>query len=230
MALVNSWDAQGNIRLLTAQGNNVYPGSNNPLPYFGFPFVSAGLGQSTPGNAALQTALQHITGQSVPNANFDNATVDLLDQNLNLFTPDQVVRLADILKLDLSVAQQACPVDLTQLLGNSGYESGLAQWTATKPNKTYQVNAPAVNPTIVRKGTTTALRAPAGKNFVGILNSGDTDISGKLAHTVVAGAVASGTTFEVTIFANRGRLAGANTGNVLIWAPAARLEDSYRAN
>jgi len=44
MALVNSRDAQGNIRLLTAQGNSVYPGSNNPLPDFGFAFVSAGLG------------------------------------------------------------------------------------------------------------------------------------------------------------------------------------------
>ena len=103
--------------------------------------------------------------------------------------------------------------DLATILGNSGFEADLvhSQWTATKPNKTYQFNAPVVNPTIVPKGTTTAVQAPAGNNFVGILNPRDTNISGKLVHTVVAGAFAQGTTFEVTVFANRGRLAGAST-------------------
>ena len=120
------------------------------------------------------------------------------------------MRLADILKLDLSAAQQACPVDLAQVLGNSGYESGLAQWTATKPSKTYQLNAPAVNPTIVPKGTTTALKAPAGNNFIGILNPGDSDISGKPVHQAVAGSFEQGSLFQMTVFANRGRLAGAS--------------------
>jgi hypothetical protein len=39
----------------------------------------------------------------------------------------------------------------------------------------------------------------------------DQDISGKLVHTAVTGSFPQGTIFEVTIFANRGRLAGAKT-------------------
>jgi hypothetical protein len=60
MAMVNSRDEQGHIRLLTSQGN-VYPGSPNPLPYFASSFVEEGLEPDTPGNAALETVLEHIT-------------------------------------------------------------------------------------------------------------------------------------------------------------------------
>ena len=47
--------------------------------------------------------------------------------------------------------------------------------------------------------------------FIGIVNPLDQDISGKLAHTAVEGPFAPGTTFEVAVFANRGRLELANT-------------------
>ncbi|MGE4096170.1 MAG: hypothetical protein AB7G75_35660, partial [Candidatus Binatia bacterium] len=105
------------------------------------------------------------------------------------------------------------PADPESILGNSGFESDLthSQWTATKPNKTYSTSAPVVNPIIVPKGKTDSLKAPAGNNFVGILNPKDQDISGKLVHTAVAGPFPEGTVFEVTIFANRGRLAGAKS-------------------
>jgi hypothetical protein len=107
MALLNSRDAQGTVRLLTSQGN-VYPGSHNPLPYFGFPFVSAGLGLASLGNAVLETALETTTGQSVPSADFDEATLTLLDQHTTLFSPPELVRLLDILQLDFKAAAQAC--------------------------------------------------------------------------------------------------------------------------
>jgi hypothetical protein len=55
------------------------------------------------------------------------------------------------------------------------------------------------------------LQAPAGKHFIGILNPNDQDISGKLVHTAVAGSFPAGTVFQVTVWANRGRLAGAKT-------------------
>ena len=43
------------------------------------------------------------------------------------------------------------------------------------------------------------------------MNPEDDDISGKLVHTAVTGTFAQGTTFEVTVFANRGRLDTAKT-------------------
>jgi hypothetical protein len=102
MALINSRDTNGHLRLLTAQGN-VYPGSTSlaSLAYFGAAFVDAGLGPDTLGNSALRSALEAITDQPVPNANFDDATLAFFDTHINLFTPREVVRLAKILKLDI---------------------------------------------------------------------------------------------------------------------------------
>jgi hypothetical protein len=105
------------------------------------------------------------------------------------------------------------PPDFVTIPGNRGFESDLvhSQWTSTTPNKTYKLNAPVVNPVIIPKGKSNSLQAPAGKNFVGILNPKDQDISGKLVHNAVAGPFPAGTVFQVTVFANRGRLAGAKT-------------------
>lgn len=75
MARINSRDAQGNLRLLFAQGN-VYPGGT-PLENFAAAFGGT-LGENTPGNAHLRTFLRKVTGQRVSNANFDDATVNLL--------------------------------------------------------------------------------------------------------------------------------------------------------
>jgi hypothetical protein len=102
---------------------------------------------------------------------------------------------------------------VASLLSNGGFEDNPAhsQWIATKPNKIYNTKAPVVNPVIAPKGKTDSLQAPAGSNFVGILNPKDQDMSGKLVHTAVAGSSPKGTVFEVTVFANRGRLAGAKT-------------------
>src|ERR1700752_1235444 len=44
-----------------------------------------------------------------------------------------------------------------------------------------------------------------------MVNPRDTDINGKLVHQAVAQFLSAGTKFAVTIFANRGRLAGVST-------------------
>lgn len=112
-------------------------------------------------------------------------------------------------------------VDLVAVLSNSGFEDDLihSQWTATKPNKTYSTNAPIVNPYIVPKGEVVSLKASEGNNFIGILNPKDQDISGKLVHSAVAGSFPQGTVFEVTLWANRGRLTGASTSSFLSAPP-----------
>ncbi len=51
--------------------------------------------------------------------------------------------------------------------------------------------------------------APAQTHFVGVLNSGDDDINGRLVHDAVMGSFPAGTKFTVTVYGNRGRLAAA---------------------
>ncbi|MBS3114130.1 hypothetical protein J4448_03440 [Candidatus Woesearchaeota archaeon] len=102
-------------------------------------------------------------------------------------------------------------IDLTTVLGNSGFEDDLfhAQWTATKKNANYRLDAPQVNPVIIPKGATISLEVPAGNNFIGILNPNDEDINGRLVHDVVKGPFPKGTVFKLTIFGNKGRLSTA---------------------
>jgi hypothetical protein len=123
---------------------------------------------------------------------------------------------------------RAVPVDLFGVLGNAGFENDLvhSQWTVTQPNSSYQSTVP-VNPTILpldpccSNGTTLpALTAPVGNNFIGVLNPTlNEDRKGKLAHDAVANSYASGTTFEILVWGNRGRL-GSN-GNTNSTFPGA---------
>ena len=103
MALINTRDGQGQIRLLSSNTNNVYPGSlASPLPYFAYEFVSNGLGADTPGNLALDENLSAINGTEITGANFDQSALNLLDADIDsVFTPSEWVRLALILKLDV---------------------------------------------------------------------------------------------------------------------------------
>ncbi|MFZ2404896.1 MAG: hypothetical protein WAW41_07140 [Methylobacter sp.] len=103
MGLLNSRDEDGNIHLLSAQGDTVYPGTDNPNPlrYFGQRFVEAGLGADTPGNAALTRAVRDVTKKRITNASFNDATLNLLDQNINLFSADDWIKVAKALKLDI---------------------------------------------------------------------------------------------------------------------------------
>jgi hypothetical protein len=96
LALLNSRDEQGRLRLTVSQGN-VYPGGQ-PLAYFAAAFEP--LGADMPGNPTLQAILKAVTKVRLPAPNFDDVTVALLDTCQRLFSPSQVLRLARSLKLD----------------------------------------------------------------------------------------------------------------------------------
>lgn len=102
-------------------------------------------------------------------------------------------------------------IDLATILGNSGFEDDVLadQWTATKKNTNYRLDAPELDPVIVPKGENDPLEAPAGDRFIGVLNPGDDDINGRLVHDAVEGPFRSGPEFTITLFGNRGRLSGA---------------------
>ena len=122
----------------------------------------------------------------------------------------------------------AAVIDLTTVFSNSSYESGTTAWTATKPNANYQSLGTnfGVNPTILpldpccSNGTTLPqLTAPVGSNFIGVLNPDDADLAGKLAHTAVSGTFLSTDTYQVTVWANLGRLGDGNTNSIFTSAP-----------
>ena len=104
-------------------------------------------------------------------------------------------------------------VDLGEVLENSGFEEDLehSQWTATVKSTRYRAEAPVVNPVIVPKNASMPLEAPSGDHFIGVENPDGDDINGRLVHDAVAGVFAPGTVFEVTVWANRGRLNTAST-------------------
>lgn len=95
MALLNSRDTNGNIRLTTSQGN-VYPGGTE-LANFATAFGP--LGADTPGNATMQAMLKRITNLPMTGANFSDATVSTLDQNIKYFSATDWVTIARSLKL-----------------------------------------------------------------------------------------------------------------------------------
>ena len=108
----------------------------------------------------------------------------------------------------------ADPIDISTLFTNFGFESGnLSGWSVTRPNTTNYVASlsPQVNPIIdpADPGNIgSILTAPVGDYFTGILRPGDlgSDLAFKLAHNAVAISALTGDTFQVTLYANRGRL------------------------
>jgi hypothetical protein len=101
MARLNTRDANGNLRLFTSQGN-VFPGGTFES-YFAAPLEP--LGNDTPGNKVLKGELTKIVGKGVKvpkKPNFDDKTLLLLDGHEGFLSPEQVVQLAQILKLDTS--------------------------------------------------------------------------------------------------------------------------------
>ncbi len=131
-----------------------------------------------------------------------------------------------LLGLGWAAPAAAVTIDLALVLGNSDYETGTtAQWTATMPNATYVASVP-VDPVIApldpccTNGTLLPnLVAPGGIHFVGVTNPTlNGDLKGKLVHNALSQSFASDTIFQVSIFANRGRL-GSN-GNTTSTFPA----------
>lgn len=109
LARLNSRDEKGNLRLFApVQGGTVYPGGNLALANFGAAFSSTGatipgvtIGPSSPGNAALRAELRKTTGKNKPNADFDADTEALVDKNQIALSPDELVKLAKLMKLDI---------------------------------------------------------------------------------------------------------------------------------
>lgn len=105
MALLNTRDVHGRQRL-THDDGNVLPNSLVSLPSFGAAFLGTtpegrtGTDPSTtPGNANLDFFLSAITRTRQTGADFNTATVEILDRRQAWATPEERIRLARLLKL-----------------------------------------------------------------------------------------------------------------------------------
>ncbi|MGC5054738.1 hypothetical protein ACLQ2S_25170 [Micromonospora sp. DT48] len=104
LALVNTRDAKGR-QSLTANRGNVLPGAAVPLANFRSLFP-ADLSPATPGNPDLNAFLSAMTKTRQRNADFDQATADLLDVRLLWAPPEGRLRVAKLLQLKLP---KGCP-------------------------------------------------------------------------------------------------------------------------
>lgn len=100
MGRLNSRDANGNLRLYTAQGN-IFPGAALSFDNFADSF-SGDFTKSSPGNSVLKQEIKAETGVTLKQPGFNASTEKVLDQHQVMFTPDQLVQLANTLKLDTS--------------------------------------------------------------------------------------------------------------------------------
>lgn len=107
MALLNTRDARGRQRLTRSTGH-VLPGATIPLPSL----AALQLGitpdgrtatdrTGTPGNANLDFYLSAITRTRHARANFNTATVQVLERRQGWATPEERIRLARLLRLRL---------------------------------------------------------------------------------------------------------------------------------
>jgi hypothetical protein len=106
MARLNTRDASGELRLVSSHGN-IFPGGNF-VPYFAAPFEPPG--DSTPGNVVLKAEVRNVVCSTVTlpkRVNFDDDTALLLDSKQAVFTPERLIELATILKLDTSGSTNA---------------------------------------------------------------------------------------------------------------------------
>ena len=107
-------------------------------------------------------------------------------------------------------------LDACTIFSNIGFENGsLSGWKLTAPNADYILTPVAANPVIdpsinpADPANNPATLLPAvGAHFTGVRQIGDTptDLKYKLAHDATAIAVPPGTTIQVKVWANRGRL------------------------
>jgi hypothetical protein len=168
--------------------------------------------------------------------------------------------LAAGLVLAAAAVAQAAVIDLASILGNPSYEDDLvhSQWSVTRPNASYSATVPVnpaftpLNPAFNDGTTQPAPSAPVGTNYIAVLNPTlNDDIKGKLAHNALASAYTAADTFQVNVWANRGRLgsngntnstfAGLNPGalpevrvQLLVWGlgslPTVDINDDWSRN
>jgi hypothetical protein len=97
LAVINDRDVQGRLRLEFSE-ENIFPGGSVAVTTFASIF-NPQPGDDTSGNAHLDDMLSQVTGIEVTDARFNQTTVDLLDQNQNLFSPTEIIAIAVILGL-----------------------------------------------------------------------------------------------------------------------------------
>lgn len=99
---LNSRDDEGNVRIFSSKGN-VFPGGKTVIENFGkFQNMNnTNEAVTTAGNQHLKGMLKAVTGQEIQSPAFNKQTLTLLDENLKSLKPEQVVKLAEILKLDV---------------------------------------------------------------------------------------------------------------------------------
>ena len=115
LARVNSRHADGSLSILSANSPQIIPQSyrNSTITAFKdlvssnnvVPDANGVVQQESPGNSLMNQLLAKITGLPVAklaNANFDSNTMNLIDQNQKLFSSQDIIKLANALKLNLS--------------------------------------------------------------------------------------------------------------------------------
>jgi hypothetical protein len=106
MGRMNDRDATtGNLRILTANGSNLYPNSNVSLPNFVSnikPESSGSVATSSPGNAYLRNFVQKLTGKDLGSTiGYNSTTLKTIDASQTLFTLQQLIQIDKNLKLNV---------------------------------------------------------------------------------------------------------------------------------
>jgi hypothetical protein len=100
MGRLNTRDADGDLRLFVSRGN-IYPGG---VPVDNYATLFPPDGVATPGNTVLRGEVRNVVGPNVTlpaDLDFGDETLILLDRHQALFTDAEVVRLAQVLRLDV---------------------------------------------------------------------------------------------------------------------------------
>jgi len=106
MARMNDRDATtGNLRILTANGTNLYPNGATTLPNFASAVTvenPAGVQATSAGNAYLRSYVKNLTGKDLgASVNYDSNTLNAIDSSQTLFSLQQLIQIDKNLKLNV---------------------------------------------------------------------------------------------------------------------------------
>jgi hypothetical protein len=106
MARMNDRDATtGNLRILSANGTNLYPNGNFTLAKFADAVKVEDPSQvqaTSPGNAYLRSFIQSLTGKDLgASVKYDNTALNTVDASQTLFSLQQLLQIDKNLKLQV---------------------------------------------------------------------------------------------------------------------------------